>query len=217
MKILVTGATGFIGQAIIERLLATCSDDLEITGIARNSSDAVRRTDPKKFRFVGLDITNKPAVSTFADSEPYDAVVHAAGLAHQFGKIDAGLFQNVNLAGSENIAELAVRANAKQFILISSTAVYGRQNSPMDEASPCLPETPYAESKLKAEEASRRICEANNLPLTIFRLAPVLGAKGVGKVPSVIRRFSQTFVWLGNGENRNRLFTSGMSPGVRDG
>lgn len=206
MKILVTGATGFIGQAIIERLSADVSAGFEITGVARRPPDV----NCRDFRFISVDVTDKTAVSAFSGSGQYDAVVHSAGLAHQFGNIDDDLFEKVNVRGTENIAELASRTGCRHFILIGSTAVYGAKNGPIDETALCTPETAYAASKLKAEDACRRLCEKNNIPLTIFRLAPVLGEKGVGNVPRLIQSIHKKhFIWLGDGENQKSLIYVG--------
>lgn len=195
MRILVTGSTGFIGREVAAKLTAEGSD---VTGIARKTND-----DKSLF---SVDIGDRSAVEEFAKGRRFDAVVHAAGLAHQFGNIPAGDFFRVNVDGSENVARLAVATGASRFILLSSVAVYGFQNSPMDESSPCKPENPYAESKLRAEEVCRSVCRKADIDLTVLRLAPVLGEKGVGNVPRLITMIHRgRFIWVGDGENAKSL------------
>lgn len=200
MKVLVTGATGFVGGEILKKLH---SDGFEVSGISKNGANE------SEVKIVKADITDFENLSANLN-EDFDAVIHSAGLAHQFGNIDKALFENVNVTGTKNVAELAVRVKAKQFILISSTAVYGFHKSEIDESSECRPDTDYAESKLEAELVCREICEKNNIALTIFRLAPVLGEKGIGNVPRLIVAIDKRrFLWVGDGKNKKSLIYVG--------
>jgi GlcNAc-P-P-Und epimerase len=202
MRVLVTGATGFIGSEIISKLL---SEKFKIAGLSR--SGAIQTPELKTLK---ADITNDVEVGRIAEGKEFDAVIHCAGLAHQFGIVEKERFENVNVRGTRNILELAVKTNTKHFIFLSSTAVYGLQNNPMDEASKCNPENFYAESKLKAEAICREICEKNKIALTIFRPPPVLGERGVGNVPRLIETINKRrFFWVGNGENKKTLIYVG--------
>lgn len=202
MKILVTGANGFIGSEIVSKLVLENHKIVGISKTERNSNSDIES--------LSIDITEKQSVLKSAKEGSFDAVVHCAGLAHQFGETERERFEKVNVEGTRNILELAVRTDAKHFILLSSTAVYGLQNKALDETADCFPDTFYAESKLKAEEICREICEKNQIPLTIFRLSPVLGEKGAGNVPRLIRTiFSRRFLWVGNGENKKSLIYVG--------
>jgi nucleoside-diphosphate-sugar epimerase len=202
MKILVTGATGFIGGEIASKLL---SEKFKVIGLSRNKIE-----QKSELKILPADITNEEEVGRIAEAESFDAVIHCAGLAHQFGEVEKERFENVNVRGTRNILELAVKTKAKHFIFLSSTAVYGLQNNPMDESSKCNPENFYAESKLKAEAVCREICEKNNISLTIFRPPPVLGERGVGNVPRLIEAINKRrFFWIGNGENKKTLIYVG--------
>lgn len=202
MRVLVTGATGFIGREVFGRLM---SENYEVIGLSRNKTDR-----KPEIKILNADIGNEAEVLKITKEGSFDAVVHCAGLAHQFGKIEREIFEKVNVLGTKNIAELAVRMNAGHFILLSSTAVYGLQNIPMDETADCKPESIYAETKLKSEQVATEICEANELPLTILRLVPVLGEKGLGNVPRLIRAINKKrFLWIGNGENKKSLIYVG--------
>ncbi len=199
---MVTGATGFIGREIVSKLK---SENFEIVGVSRHFGGQT-----SEFRILCADITDRDGIFKLAEEGRFDAVVHCAGLAHQFGRVEKERFENINVVGTKNVAELAVKTNAAHFILLSSTAVYGLQNKALDEAADCLPETVYAESKLNAENICREICEKNRIPLTIFRLAPVLGEKGAGNIPRLIRAiYNRRFIWVGNGENKKSLIYVG--------
>jgi len=210
MKVLVTGATGLVGREIGSKLL-NYGIDTVLSG--RGERYCAEGVDILESNYIRADITDKASLSRFESLEKVDAVVHCAGLAHQFGNTERREFEKVNVGGTENILELAVKMNAAHFILISSTAVYGI-NKPtvkdgsthfirgIDENDECRPATPYAETKLGAEEKALGICAENNIPLTIFRLAPVVGAGGEGNVARLLRAVDKKrFVWVGDGGN----------------
>lgn len=201
MKVLVTGANGFIGQSILSRLLSDIDKRFEGAGLVRNAASLNLGAE-----IVKADITDFTEVSSALKNSVFEAVIHCAGLAHQFGDTSKREFENVNVKGTENIARIASEIGCRNFILISSTAVYGTHENEIDESSECRPETVYAQSKLKAEEVCRKICEENKISLTIFRLAPVLGEKGVGNMPKLIEAIDKgKFLWVGKGENKKSL------------
>lgn len=202
MKVLVTGATGFIGGEIISKLI---SESLKVVGLSRS-----RAIQTSQFKILKADITNDEEIKRIAEGESFDAVIHCAGLAHQFGIVEKEHFENINVRGTRNILELAVKTKAEHFIFLSTTAVYGLQNKPMDESSNCNPENFYAESKLKAEAVCREVCEKNDIPLTIFRPSPVVGERSVGNFPLLLKVINKRwFFWVGNGENKKTLIYVG--------
>lgn len=205
MKVLVTGATGFIGSEILKKL---SEDKFEVAGTSKNGSK------DSSLNIIKADISNiESDINKFTGN--FDAVIHCAGLAHQFGNIKKELFDHINITGTKNVAELAVKLNAKHFILISSTAVYGYHKEPISELSECRPDTDYAKSKLEGEKTCREVCETNNVSLTILRLAPVLGEKGIGNIPRLIKAIDKKrFFWVGEGRNKKSLIYVGDIAGA---
>lgn len=214
MKVLVTGATGFIGREIVEELIKLNLNVIKVGG-KKTSDENFNKRIAENLYFA--DITDGKTLSEIETGGQVDAVVHAAGLAHQFKNIEREKFEAVNVLGTKNVAELAVRLKARQFILISSTAVYGSKKSvknsrrqlseiAIDENSEAGPETFYAESKLAAEREARAVCEKNNVDLTILRLAPVVGEKSAGNAARLIEAIDgKRFLWIGAGENFKTL------------
>ena len=135
--VLVTGANGFLGRAILSQLLkmrfSTRATDLgcasATAGIAYQKSDITR---PEGL----MDAIGGAAT-----------VIHAAGLAHIFspGAGSDENFQQINEIGTENVAKVASQAGVEHLILISSVSVYGPYTTGIyDENTPCNPAGPYA-------------------------------------------------------------------------
>lgn len=210
MKILVTGATGFIGREIVSELL---ENNFEVIGIGRNENKL--SLNRSKFSFVKADITDFKSLTELEKLKDVEVIIHSAGLAHQFGETKRAEFEAVNVLGTENILAIAAKLRVKHFILIGSTAVYGfvppirnlNGKPPLiDENTATNPQTLYAESKLKGEEICQRVCSDNRIPLTIFRLAPVIGEANVGNTARLISAIDKNrFVWIGGGNNLKTL------------
>jgi nucleoside-diphosphate-sugar epimerase len=218
MKVLVTGASGFIGQEIVKELEKKGFEVFSVAGLksAREVSDTNKNN--KKIFFT--DIANS---ETFTELKKMvssvDVVIHSAGLAHQFGDTEKEAFDRVNVLGTKNVTNLAFDLGAKHFILIGSTAVYGIKPAiseksdsshekfiSIDETTETVPQTLYAHSKLESERVCKEICENKNIRLTIFRLAPVIGEANVGNVARLIETVRKgRFFWVGKGENYKSL------------
>lgn len=205
MKVLVTGATGFIGREIVSEL---SEGEFEIYQIGNSNV----KSQFSKEKFFKVDITSFEEVCELEQLKEADAVIHSAGLAHQFGNIEKEKFQKTNVEGTKNILELAVILKVKHFVLISSTAVYGTEKKfgknvkVTDESAACRPQTFYAESKLEAEQAAMEVCGQNNINLTIFRLSPVIGEGNAGNVARLVEAIDKKrFLWIGGGENYKSL------------
>jgi len=170
MKILVTGASGHIGAALLIRL----ASDYEVTGTDITASP---------FRNGGItwgqaDLADPDSAAGICRRKAPDAVIHCAGIAHQkFGNVDAASYMRVNSQATENLARAASSFNRDlHFIFLSSVSIYGeKQNErPIGEDEACSPSSDYAFSKLDAEKRLKRLYEEGALNrLTILRLAPV--------------------------------------------
>ena len=202
MKVLVTGATGFLGRAIVDELL---QNRLEVFTTARR----LRADDlPNYFP---ADISDSESLYKLEKIGELDAIIHSAGLAHQFRETDREKFQQVNVEGTKNTANLAGRLKVKNFILISSVAVYGaakQLGSPaaFEEDLQCQPAGFYAESKLEAEKTAIEICAGNSFALTILRPSTIVGENDRGNVARLIEAVDRRrFVWIGSGRNSKSL------------
>jgi nucleoside-diphosphate-sugar epimerase len=199
--VLVTGATGFIGKAIVAELQKM---NFEVFTCGR-SQDAVL---PNYFQ---IDITDANSISAAIGQLPdLDAVIHSAGLAHQFdGPKEPLAFTRINVEGTRRVAGLAAAKGCNRFILISSISVYGDgKPNPCDEEQPCHPTGDYAVSKFEAENAAREICEKNEVDLCMLRMATVYGPGDPGNVLRLIKSIDGgRFIWAGGGGNSKSLIS----------
>lgn len=199
MKILVTGATGFVGKAVVDELVRH----------GHEVYSCGRKQDTDLSNYFRADIAAKESVEKlFKDVGNLDAVIHSAGLAHQFkAPADPEAFRCINVEGTRNVAEAAARAGCKKFILMSSISVYGDgKPNPCDESVRCEPSGPYAVSKYEAEKVAVEICEKHGVDLSVVRLATVYGDNDVGNVLRLIKLIdSGKFFWAGDGMNGKSL------------
>ncbi len=117
MRVLVTGATGFVGSHAVDRLLAAGH---EVRALARPSSDT-RYLETTAAVITRGDLAD--AGSLMAAASGCDAVVHTAALVGEWGTWE--LFYQVGVQGTRNVLDAAVAAGVRRFVQLSSIAVYG--------------------------------------------------------------------------------------------
>jgi len=198
MNVLVTGAAGFLGSAIVRQAISA--------GLAVIATDQTAGTKLSGVDFVPADILDRLGLTkAFAG---VDCVCHVAGLAHIFNRSDAldAPFHTVNVVGSENVAQAAISAGVQHFIFISSVSLYGGVSRGKDEDSDCNPESPYAQSKLQAEQRLISLCQKEAVNLTVLRLATLYGEEDPGNVARLMRSIERgRFIWVGQGDNFKSL------------
>ena len=173
MKILITGASGFIGSFIVEEALRR---GFETWAAVRRSSSHAYLQD-ERIHFIELNLSSKEQmVEQLRDAE-FDYVVHAAGVTKCLNKQD---FWRVNTEGTKNLvgALLEVGMPLKRFVFISSLSVFGaiREQQPYEEIREDdvpQPNTEYGRSKLAAE----RFLESEEFPYVILRPTGVYGPR----------------------------------------
>ena len=203
MNILITGANGFLGRAIVSRLLNS--------GITVRATDLGETSGASNILYRKADITRPDDLKPLLEN--VTTVIHAAGLAHIFSpdaRSDAK-FQQINEIGTVNMASAASEADVKHFILISSVSVYGPYTQRMcDENAPCNAVGAYALSKYNAELRAIEIARESGMALTILRLATLYGGGDPGNVGRLMRTLDRRrFLWIGDGSNRKSLLHIG--------
>lgn len=151
MKILVTGASGFIGSFIVEEALR---QGMETWAAVRPSSSRKYLQDDR-IHFINLNLSSKEELISQLDGHEFDYVVHAAGATKCLHVDD---FYRVNTEGTKNLADaiIALKMPIKRFVFVSSLSIFGaiREKQPYQEITEHdtpKPNTAYGKSKLKAE------------------------------------------------------------------
>jgi len=155
MKILITGAAGFIGSHTSDRLLAEGHAVLGVdnfrTGHRRNLEAALRHAP--RFELVEADVAEAGALDALCARFEPEAIIHLAALVSvQESIADPVLNHRLNVEATEHVAAAAAKHGVRRIVFASSAAVYGdAQELPIDETSPKQPISPYGEAKLRSE------------------------------------------------------------------
>jgi UDP-glucose 4-epimerase len=177
-RILVTGGAGFIGSHLIDKLVRK---GFEVTVLDNFSTGRIENIkhhlEKEKFRFIESDIRDRNDVEEAL--EGMDAIFHLAAITSiPYSMKYPKITYEVNVNGTRNLLEACLRSNIERFIYLSTCAVYGEpEYLPVDENHPTNPISPYAKSKLKAEQACMAFQEAYGLKTTIFRPFNIYGPR----------------------------------------
>jgi dihydroflavonol-4-reductase len=181
----VTGATGFVGRHLVERLLE--EGDYKVRCLVRRSSDvSVLASLSGDLSFVYGDITHPESL---ADAfEGAWGVVNLAGY-REFWSQNREHFYDINERGARNVFEACQAAGIKKVVQVSTPLAYGLPDHiPFNESSSAGQHaSDYARSKYLGDQAGWRLHEREGLPLTIVHLAAVIGA-GDDKSTMEVRR-----------------------------
>jgi len=182
MRCLVTGAAGFIGSHLCERLL---QEGHEVVGVdafipyydpaikERNLAELVSKP---RFRFYRLDLRSEDLGELVASAEYIFHLAAMPGLVQAWRDFEG--YWTCNVLATHRLLE-AVRTSAhnlRRFLYISTSSVYGRYASG-DESLPLKPVSPYGVTKLAAEHLCRAHAEAYSLPLVVLRYFSVYGPR----------------------------------------
>lgn len=198
-RILVTGATGFLGSAVVRQLEAV-GCNVRATG---------RQTGGPCFDdFWPADLRHSHLLPEMLKG--VNCVVHAAGLAHQFQAQaqQASQFQSINCEAAERLARTAASQGVKRFVFVSSVAVYGpaKNGGLRNEDALSAPVGPYALSKRDAEVRLLQIAADTGMQVVILRMGTLYGEGdpgNVGRLMAAMRR--GRFVMIGTGQNKKSL------------
>lgn len=183
MNILLTGATGFIGSALLARLAGT---DGIVASAAVRSPFATQHTPFFTVGSLGANTNWSAAL------KGQQVVIHLAGRAHVLKEKTSAdplaEFRKVNVAGTLSLARQAAAGGVKRFIFISSIGVNGVISSrPFTEQDQPNPAGPYALSKWEAEQALWNLQRETGMELVIIRPPLTYGANAPGNFDALVK------------------------------
>ena len=174
MKILVTGASGFIGSFIVEEALRR---GFETWAAVRKSSSRAFLQD-ERIHFIELDFSSETQMTEQLTGLQFDYIVHAAGVTKCLDKAD---FHRINTEGTQHLVHVlkALQMRVERFVYISSLSIMGaiREQQPYTEiceSDKAQPNTAYGRSKLEAEQW---LATLEDLPYLILRPTGVYGPR----------------------------------------
>ncbi|MFC1570344.1 NAD-dependent epimerase/dehydratase family protein [Candidatus Omnitrophota bacterium] len=168
MKILITGATGFIGKALLKRLIP---EGHEIVCTVRKTSDT-DFLERAGVRMVTVDLLNAEEIERVFGEEKPDAVFHCAASVTE---PDEDKLHEVNVKSTRNVYQASYKNNVDRLVYISSVAVVsGNEDVPLTDDLPLKASNPYGRSKIEAEKIALEFRE-KGLKTAILRPCMIYG------------------------------------------
>ncbi|WP_321529308.1 SDR family oxidoreductase [Sedimenticola selenatireducens] len=191
MRILLTGATGFVGRGLLEKMATL--DNLELVAAVRNTTVTLPG-NVDSLQVAGLE----PDADWKTALKGVDVVIHSAARAHVMRELASdplAEFRRVNVQGTLNLAQQAVVAGVRRFIFISSIKVNGEgtlSGVPFHADAQPVPIDPYGISKMEAEQGLRALASDTGMEVVLIRPTLVYG-------PGVKANFLSMMRWLHRG------------------
>jgi len=187
MKILVTGGAGFIGSHTVDALLArgdevVCVDNFnDYYSPQRKHRNLETALDSRLFRLHETDVRDHEGLAHLFAKEQPQKVIHLAAMAGVRNSVQFPLlYEEVNVRGTLNLLELASRHHISNFILASTSSVYGASKEiPFREDNPAMePLAPYPATKRACELLAHVFHNLHGLRCTSLRFFTVYGPRG---------------------------------------
>lgn len=189
-KVLLTGASGFLGKVVQQEL-----NNVHFITLGRSAGNQVV-TD------LSRSVPSLP---------PVDSVIHASGLAHVIPRSEQEevRFHDINVNGTHNLLSALEILDPvlERFIFISSVAVYGRESGTgITEEVPLEGTSPYAKSKIECEKIITDWCSKNHVCLSILRLPLLVGRGAPGNLGRMVKAIKNgLYVGVGAGGARKSM------------
>jgi nucleoside-diphosphate-sugar epimerase len=183
-RLLMTGASGFVGRALLSELAAL--DYSLVIGTRRSIEDVPVSVHQKIVGNFSADTQWQDALANV------DTVIHLAARAHVMKEeaVDPlSAFRAMNVDATLNLATQAITCGVKRFIFVSSIGVNGAEtlSSPFSELSVACPHSDYARSKFEAETRLSMLCSEAGMELVVIRPPLIYGVNAPGNFRKLLR------------------------------
>ena len=219
-RVLITGATGFIGSHLTERLLKEGAD-VSIFEKADDENGARQRliaglagNESKFIQIIKGDIGDEKSVQQIAENNP-DIIFHLAAIAFvDYSFKHPAEVLKANLQGTINVLDAGKACNAERIVCTSSSEVYGctLKDSGIDEEHVMNPQHPYGASKVAADRYCFAYHRSFGTPVTIIRIFNTYGPRHTYDMPpkfiSLALRNEPITIYGGGEQSRDLLYVS---------
>ncbi len=206
MNIFVTGACGFIGSHLVEKLVKNNFNVKALTFYNnRNHYGWLENLDKKILKNVSIvtgDIRDQELMNKY--TQKMDAVIHLAALISiPYSYISPQNYIDTNIIGTHNILQSSIKNKIDKVIITSTSEVYGTAlKIPIDESHPLNAQSPYAASKISADQLALSFYKSYNLPITILRPFNTYGPRQSARaiIPTILSQIlsNNSIIRLGN-------------------
>jgi UDP-glucose 4-epimerase len=182
VKVVVTGAAGFIGSHLVDQLL---SEGHEVTGVdafvdfyprAAKEQNLRAARDHRRFRLIEGEVQSLPLVDLLDGASQVYHLAAQAGVRSSWGR-EFAQYSNHNVLATQHLLEAAVDAGVPRLVYASSSSVYGAAELPLREDAACHPLSPYGVTKLAAEHLACLYERNHGLPVVSLRYFTVYGPR----------------------------------------
>ena len=193
MRVLVTGATGYIGSHTVIELLDRGHEVIGVDDFSASSPEVrstIDRIAGRRMEFIEIDLRNRNLVNRLVKSADADAVIHFAGRKFVAESVTEPLrYYSRNVTTSINLAEACTKHGVKKIIFSSSCTVYGNPTVfPVAECNAIQPVSPYGRTKAVIEAMFEDLCSSDpSLSVMALRYFNPIGAHPSGRLGEVQR------------------------------
>ncbi|MFX0198230.1 MAG: NAD-dependent epimerase/dehydratase family protein [Candidatus Hodarchaeota archaeon] len=195
MKVLITGATGFVGHHLVRRELKRGH---RVKALVRKTS-RYQSLKANNVEVVFGDLGDRMALRSACSN--VNVIYHAAGLLGKWEASAQQLYQ-VNVEGVRNLMQACMNGNLQHLIHLSAGGVTGPMESGVaDESYECKPSTEYEKTKLQGEQLALEMADKYELPLSVVRPTFTYGPGDPHKLGLFKMVKKKRFIFIGNGES----------------